>query len=55
MRCALGFGIEALKGWWLFFIAPWILLRMGILVPDDAGLGISERGERSGGGIFNHE
>ena len=28
----MGFALVALKNYWLFFIAPWILLKVGILV-----------------------
>ncbi len=31
-KCAMGFALVALKNYWLFFIAPWILLKVGILV-----------------------
>ncbi len=32
----IGFVFEALKNYWLFFISPWILLKVGILVPSRA-------------------
>lgn len=41
VRCVVGFSLEAVKNYWLFLIAPWILLRIGVLNPSAEGLAAS--------------